>query len=136
MDAEFQYRNRGRKPVIWVAAALHIPLFWLGWQFQVPTWCLGIWALSAAMVTWSLVANRSRGLRITREHLVLNAWINPQDVPLHDILRVTLKDLSNRVEARLQLRNGKEVSLDERDHPKLKIFQRELESRGVQVVFA
>lgn len=138
MEQEFRYRQSARRPSIWIAAALHLPLFGLAWQVNAPLWLLGIWAISAAMVTWRLLAHRTRGLRLTRKALVLNAWINPKVVPLSRIALV--EDLRpappHKVQARLKLHDGGLMDIDPRDAPNWDVLQREFESRGINVLAA
>ena len=132
MATPYSYRTKGRSPVTWAAAILHIPLFWLSWEFEAPYFLLGIWAISGSLLAWLLFAARPRGLHLDDKALVLNAWINPIPVLLERIRRV---EFSGEDTARLVLADGRAIKVDSRDQPEPKFFAQLLEARGIPVNF-
>ena len=76
-----------------------------------------IFALSAVLIGWMMIANPITGIRIDNEALTLNAWRRPREIPLHEIDHLRVTDWTDECDIVIVYRDGREEGTHAADMP-------------------
>lgn len=133
MTEDFEYRQSGRGPLVWISAA--VVVFWLtyGIANDAPNVIVAVWCMAAAIIGWLLMLNPVRGIRIDQENLILNAWRKPKVIPLADIAFLRAKHWTDDSDVVIVYNDGTEESTHPRDMPDLNTLALVMSQRGVKV---
>jgi hypothetical protein len=113
-----------------MAAAFAFMLFLLvlsraEWVFFVPA------GIGSVMLLFMLIKNPVNGLELQDEMLILSAWRNPLQVPVHDIAKLEIVEWTDSSDFKVHLKSGEIIEAFSGDIPPTVPFRKALAQVGI-----
>ncbi|WP_375227925.1 hypothetical protein [Roseobacter sp. S98] len=133
MEDVYAYRLQGRRAVVWIASILMVLVLTMAATQSAPWYIWVVWVPVAAFLLNELIKNPVRGLRLTRDTLILSPWQRPRAVALRDIEKVEFIEWSDSTDMEVHTVSGDVIRVFSGDIPPRGPFIGQLVALGVRV---
>lgn len=133
MTELYAYREQGRRPIVWLAAAACVGMICVGlyheesWLLMTPVYAAG------AMLLYMLVKNPVSGVQLFEDRLIMSPWSAPQTVMLDQLAKIEFVEWSDSTDMNLHLKSGDVVKVAQSNIPPRTAILPTLESLNISV---
>ena len=129
----YEYRQSGRRPVVWLTAVIVVFLLVFGLTAGASQVVTAVWGMAAALTLWMLLSARQTGIRVDDSHLILSAWTRPRAIALDDIAYLRATHWTAESAVTIVYRDGREEGTHALDMPPINVLAEVMAERGIPI---